>query len=36
MKPGEKTMAPLQLRESDQGHVPPHLRLTVEVDPDLA
>ena len=35
MQPGEKTRAPLRSRESDQVHVPTHLRLTVVFHPDL-
>ena len=35
MQPGEKTRAPLQSRESDQGHASAHLRLTVVLHPDL-
>lgn len=35
MQPGEKTRAPLRSRESDQGHAPAHLRLTVVFHPDL-
>ena len=35
MQPGEKTRAPLRSRESDQGHSPAHLRLTVVFHPDL-
>ena len=35
MQPGEKTRAPLRSRESDQGHAPAHLWLTVVFHPDL-
>ena len=35
MQPGEKTRAPLRSRESDQDHMPAHLRLTVIFHPDL-
>ncbi len=35
MQPGKKTRAPLQSRESDQGHAPAHLRLTVDFYPNL-
>ena len=33
MQPGEKTRAPLRLRESDQVHAPAHLRLTAVFRP---
>ena len=35
MQPGEKTMAPLRSRESDQGHASARLRLTMVFHPDL-
>ena len=35
MQPGKKTRAPLQSRESDQGHVPAYLRLTLGFYPNL-
>ena len=35
MQPGEKTRAPLRSEESDQGHAPAQLRLTVVFHPDL-
>ena len=35
MQPGKKTRAPLQSRESDQGHAPAHLRLAAGFHPNL-
>jgi hypothetical protein len=35
MQPGDKTRAPLRLRESDQDHLPEQLRLRVVFHPDL-